>query len=278
MALDNAQFISELSITDPPGTDPLSEGDDQIRTAKRAVFQSFPFVDKQVDLTADNLNDAALQAQQNNFTARNTFSNVLTDWDAGAGSDVGFRFLQAGARDWQMTVEGASRNFVLDRFVAGIGQGIVLTWDNATGQATFANRTHFDAGTRVSNGTNSVPSYSFTSDTTTGMRLVNPGILSFSVTGLGQLSLTTSAATFVVSLLGRDASITNPTYAFDNEIGLGLFRSAAGTMSFVSTGTVRMAINTKGVNMANLQTGPAGLSAGDLYKSDTASGFIAIVL
>ena len=45
MALDNAQYIDELSITDPTATDPVSEGDDQIRAVKRAVKQSFPSVD-----------------------------------------------------------------------------------------------------------------------------------------------------------------------------------------------------------------------------------------
>jgi len=45
MALDNANYIDELSITDPTASDPVSEGDDQIRTVKRAVKQSFPSVD-----------------------------------------------------------------------------------------------------------------------------------------------------------------------------------------------------------------------------------------
>ena len=45
MALDNAQYIDELSITDPTATNPVSEGDDQIRAVKRAVKQSFPSVD-----------------------------------------------------------------------------------------------------------------------------------------------------------------------------------------------------------------------------------------
>ena len=77
MALDNAQFISELSITDPPGTDPLSEGDDQIRTTKRATFQSFPNVDAQVSLTAAQLNDAALKSQSQTITATWTHSASL---------------------------------------------------------------------------------------------------------------------------------------------------------------------------------------------------------
>ena len=77
MALDNAQFISELSITDPPGTDPLSEGDDQIRTVKRATQQSFPNVDAQVTLSAAELNDVALKSAANTFALRQTFTSGL---------------------------------------------------------------------------------------------------------------------------------------------------------------------------------------------------------
>ena len=78
MPLDNAQFISELSITDPPGTDPLSEGDDQIRTVKRATQQSFPNVDAAVTLTAAEFNDAALKSADETITGAWTFSATLT--------------------------------------------------------------------------------------------------------------------------------------------------------------------------------------------------------
>ena len=77
MALDNANFIAELSITDPPGTDPLAQGDDHIRTTKRAVQQSFPFIDKQVDLTADQLNQAAIKNESNVFTVKQTIATEL---------------------------------------------------------------------------------------------------------------------------------------------------------------------------------------------------------
>lgn len=59
MSLDDAQFISELSVTDPPFNDPVGEADDHIRTTKRATQQSFPNVDKEVSTTADELNFVA---------------------------------------------------------------------------------------------------------------------------------------------------------------------------------------------------------------------------
>ena len=81
MALDNAQFISELSITDPPGSDEVSEGDDQIRTVKRATQQSFPNVDAQVTLTAAQLNDVALKSVANVFPLAQIMPGIDADTD-----------------------------------------------------------------------------------------------------------------------------------------------------------------------------------------------------
>ena len=59
MALDSANFPSELSITDPPGSDPVGQADDQIRTVKRALNQGFPNVAAEVSATDVELNTMA---------------------------------------------------------------------------------------------------------------------------------------------------------------------------------------------------------------------------
>ncbi len=81
MALDAANFIAELSITDPPGADPLSQGDDQIRTIKRATFQTFPLMAAAVNLTDVQLNLAAIKNEANVFTARQTIQDWSRDYD-----------------------------------------------------------------------------------------------------------------------------------------------------------------------------------------------------
>ena len=68
MALDNAQYPSELSITDPPGNDPVGQADDQIRTSKRVVKQGFPNITAPMTASEVELNYAvgvtsAIQAQ-----------------------------------------------------------------------------------------------------------------------------------------------------------------------------------------------------------------------
>lgn len=56
MALETGDFINDLVITNPLGTDPKSKGDDHIRLLKKTVQQSFPNIDAEVDLTSAQLN------------------------------------------------------------------------------------------------------------------------------------------------------------------------------------------------------------------------------
>ena len=79
MALDNANYIDELSITDPGATDLVSQGDDQIRTVKRAVKQSFPSVD--IAVNAVHTSSAAP-------TVSLSEGLVWIDTSAGAGNHI----------------------------------------------------------------------------------------------------------------------------------------------------------------------------------------------
>ena len=79
MALDNANYIDELSITDPAATDLISQGDDQIRTVKRAVKQSFPSVDIAVN---------AVHTSSSAPTVSLSEGLVWIDTSAGAGNHI----------------------------------------------------------------------------------------------------------------------------------------------------------------------------------------------
>lgn len=56
MALDPANYPSELDITSPAFNEPVGEADDQIRTAKRALNQGFPNVAGAATATHTELN------------------------------------------------------------------------------------------------------------------------------------------------------------------------------------------------------------------------------
>ena len=81
MATDDAQFISELIISgpgSPQGTEDISEGDDQIRTCKRATQQSFPNVDAAVTATAAEMNDQPEKLVAETVGGAWTFAGDLT--------------------------------------------------------------------------------------------------------------------------------------------------------------------------------------------------------
>ncbi len=56
MALETGDFIVDLVITNPPGSDQLSTADDHLRLIKKAVKQSFPNVGSEVSASAGELN------------------------------------------------------------------------------------------------------------------------------------------------------------------------------------------------------------------------------
>jgi len=119
MALDNANFISELSITDPPGSDPLSQGDDQIRATKRALQQSLPLIDKAVNITADQMNLMAIKNEANVFTLTgNRFTNQIDIKKSSAsqlGGHVYFDATDVGRWGWFMSTVANGEPMTLQR-------------------------------------------------------------------------------------------------------------------------------------------------------------------
>jgi hypothetical protein len=142
MALDNAQFIAELSITDPPGSDPLSQGDDQIRTIKRATQQSFPNIDKAVTLTADQMNLAAIKNEENEFTAKQIILQQTIQLDDVLDNDVlSYLYFTAGVPDWGLANDNntvlSESKFRMRRWIAGVAQADAYQIDQVTGVMDF---------------------------------------------------------------------------------------------------------------------------------------------
>lgn len=77
MALDNAQYPSELDINAPANNEDVGEADDQIRTAKRVVNQGFPNVAGAVSATDVELSyvtgvTSSIQTQLDNILETGT--------------------------------------------------------------------------------------------------------------------------------------------------------------------------------------------------------------
>ncbi len=141
MALDAANFIAELSITDPPGSDPLSQGDDQIRTIKRATFQSFPLIAAAVNITDVQMNLMAIKNEANVFTADQTLqdSDLILNDVADGGLQIIFQ--RSGVLRWTFTQspDATNNEFVLARF-SDVGAFLDRPFevDRATGIVNFA--------------------------------------------------------------------------------------------------------------------------------------------
>lgn len=282
MALDNAQFISELSITDPPGTDPLSEGDDQIRTSKRTQQQSFPLIDAVVNKTSAELNDVAQRSGGNVFTGNQQFNTQMRISD-GTEALPALAFTQAV----NMGIYRVSGN------IFGIAtSGIQALAIDTTKFAPFPPIRHQQDGGAT------FPVFSFQSSSNTGLFLKAVNQLGFATAGIERMAIegstivTPNGTTYqcignqvvrkfqTTSVAGwnwQDASAVNRwqiqilTDGNNNNFGFRRLNSGG-----VSQGDMLILKQDGNVNMPQLPLGNAGLATGDLFRSVTAPGFIEI--
>ena len=258
MALDNAEFIAELSISDPPGTDPLNQGDDHIRTIKKAVQQSFPNVASAVPQTGVQMAQMAIKNEANLFTGINTFQNI-TDLDA-QGSNNQIRFLASGVQSWQIRHETVANDLILARrYIAGVFQDNPITVANATGFATFAKLAFFNGGMLTVDGSAGAVPYSFTSSQASGMYL-EASAVSLSFAGTRVARFATSGLSLPAPIFGVDGNVGTPAYTFGLETGTGMFRGAAGSLWFGTNGRTRLKLSDTGRNSFLQGSATLGLS------------------
>ena len=166
MSLDNANFIAELSPIDPPGTDPLNQGDDHIRTTKRAVQQSFPNVGSAVPQTGAQMAQMAIKNEANTFTLINSFQSPLRTFSG-----------TAAAPSYSFTSNTNMGMFRLAADVLGFTVAGVLQFSASNfGFNTFKQN-------RAIDGSLAAPSYSFGTRQGTGLSVGSGGALNFSHDG-----------------------------------------------------------------------------------------------
>tara|TARA_R100000049_G_C1937538_1_gene81458 strand:- start:54 stop:1484 length:1431 start_codon:yes stop_codon:yes gene_type:complete len=225
MALDPANYIDELSITDPTATDLVSQGDDQIRAVKRAVKQSFPSVDIAVNAIHTSATEPAVSVAE---------GLVWIDTSAGAGNHVAkiydgssFIVLPFSVETAQTvdinggTIDGTVIGGATPAAVSGttldgstslvLATGATVTGiDNATvdtGSATLlatqgAIKTYVDAQVTAQD-----------LDITTDSGSIDIDLDSESLTVSGGASLDTSATGTTVTVNVTDAGVTNAKLA-----------------------------------------------------------------
>ena len=233
MPLDNAQFIAELSVTDPPGTDPLNQGDDHIRTTKLAVQQSFPNVGSAVPQTGAQMAQMAIKNEVNVYTQQQQFAD---------GTALLPSITFASKTNLGMYKDG------VDALGFAVAGSRVLGLDAVTSIWSVTQR-----GT---DGLAIAPQYSFSSETGTGMFIVSAGNLAWAVGGVEKMRLTANhllpSSTTVQIRAGFDGTEAQPLYSFNNETGMGMFRRSASVMAWAINGVERMSISNQLLGLSDI--------------------------
>ena len=238
MPLDNAQFIAELSVTDPPGTDPLNQGDDHIRTIKLAVQQSFPNVGSAVPQTGVQMAQMAIKNEANDFLAFQTFTAGATFVAPSFGVD------------WTFSGQVAFTSFAPT--VGGVGVALLST-------NTFTGRQFFPDGTAL------LPSIAFAGQTDTG--IYRPGTsIGFTVGGVD-----------VAFMLGNqmrysDGQNAAPAYSFREQSNSGMWRGSSTQLNFSTGGVHGLTLST--IQLQSQHDGTAAFP-GYAFASDPGTGITA---
>jgi len=117
------------------------------------------------------------------------------------------------------------------------------------------------------------PSYSWTSSPTNGMYRVSAAAIGFAIGGTARLSVSTAGAavigafsatttiTATTAFRSDPGSNTVPGYGFTGETNTGMYRSAAGTLSFTSLGTQTLNLTSTAVSPLFPVLGVTGTAA-----------------
>lgn len=98
-----------------------------------------------------------------------------------------------------------------------------------------------DGGIEGKDGSQSGPTYTFSSDTNTGMYLRSADHISWSTGGNRRLSLSSSALEFNgVNIHNIDGSASTPSYTFDADTDTGMFRLTGNVLGFSVGGSAAM--------------------------------------
>ena len=261
MALDNAEFISELSIGDPPGTDPLNQGDDHIRTTKKAVQQSFPNVGSAVPQTGAQMAQMAIKNEANTFTQINTFAvsgNRFTDLSvcSAQGTDpAGHHYEdEFGQRRWSvdMASVAGSRSFeIRRRDTSGNLLDTPISIDVSNGLVFLG-----DVGVRIPDGTSSAPGIAFAANSNTGMFRVTTNNIGFATSGTERLHIKNNGLEAISGQVGA------PSYSFIGDNDTGMYRPLANQIAFAVGGVEKFKILTSAVRFADRIEGAANTLPG----------------
>lgn len=114
---------------------------------------------------------------------------------------------------------------------------------------------------RGPDGTAAAPSYSFTSETNTGMYRSAAGTLSFSTLGASRLDLSATSIITWASIFGVNGSASFPAFSFLSDVNTGMLSVGADLLGFSAGGTTRLTLSTTTLTSTVPFLGPAGTAS-----------------
>ena len=114
----------------------------------------------------------------------------------------------------------------------------------------------------VADGTNGSPSLCFSGDTDTGIYKSSTNVLGVSASGTASHLFKSDGSEPQVPLKATNGTVSAPSLTFASDTNLGLYRSAADTLSITTGGTERALVDSSGLTIKG---------QGDLRLSDSSS-------
>jgi hypothetical protein len=132
----------------------------------------------------------------------------------------------------------------------------------------------FNNPIRSVDGSSASPTYSFTSDSNTGMYLNAADSLSLATGGNDQLVITSTESTFNNPIRSVDGSSASPTYSFTSDSDTGMYLNAADSLSLATGGDDQLVISSTESTFNNHVRSVDGSSASPTYSftSDSDTG------
>jgi hypothetical protein len=191
--------------------------------------------------TASNTNQSFSTADVYfNVTAAKTF--------AGSGSGVLFQgAIYVDIPDWTGSYSTSTTSvlhFAGPATLTGIsGDNYVIYIDS--GYSSLG-----DAIQMLTTGTASFPSYSWQSDSNTGMYRIGADSIGFATNGTLRVTINNTAVTLTTPLRTGDGSNGSPSHSFSNDTDCGMYRITSNRFGFSSNGELALQIDTSSVASA----------------------------
>lgn len=112
---------------------------------------------------------------------------------------------------------------------------------------------------READGSAATPSYSFSSDTNTGLYWISADSFGISLAGSLRVTYATTGITYTVPLLVGNGAVGAPSYSFSSDTNTGMYRNSTDVLSLVTAGADRLLINENGAfGLGGTSYGSAG--------------------